>query len=391
MIWTGVVAVAMGLAPQATANDSRPPEIVVTGIRPEDSLAALKVCLARQCPAKEDVAATLTHAETLFVAGRYADALATTTAGVRRNRRHAPTFPTEVAGLMRANSRIASHMGETSKTRISMIEAVETLRAGLGANSPELLVARLELADRFAEQGQIEMALNGYRRVAEQARAAGHRRIEGYAKLYEATTLSMMGRYWAEYRPRAERIYTELANGTVAEHRPFAAAALMGLLQLNKRRSDAAAVEALIAAYRRTPTTRPQLLSSDPIRLPTHDPAVVSATGIRPTDDVTDQWVDVAFFIASDGTPRDIEILRTSNGYRGEWGRYVTAGIATRRYAPLALTDSAPSAFRVERFTKTAPYLERHQTNSRFRVRSPQAVIRSLDLSIDPPTSETGS
>src|ERR1700710_1139442 len=74
--------------PPAKNND-----IVVTGVRLQDSEKALKDCLARHCPPTEDIAATLAHAENEFVAGDYHDARKTLQSSVGRNKRFAKNYP----------------------------------------------------------------------------------------------------------------------------------------------------------------------------------------------------------------------------------------------------------------------------------------------------------
>src|SRR4051812_17699393 len=86
--------------------------IVVTGRSLQDTERALRECLARKCPPNEDIAASLAHAENLFVAGKYGDARRVTLAAVGRNHRYRKTYPIDVSGLYRANARIAAHLGE---------------------------------------------------------------------------------------------------------------------------------------------------------------------------------------------------------------------------------------------------------------------------------------
>ena len=59
--------------PQAESDQTGGP-IVVTGIPLRQTERALRACIARKCPPKEDIDATLAHAENLFVAGKYQDA-----------------------------------------------------------------------------------------------------------------------------------------------------------------------------------------------------------------------------------------------------------------------------------------------------------------------------
>ena len=60
------------------------------------------------------------------------------------------TYPVEVAGLLRANSRIAAHLGEGDSFRIGALDVVSALKSGLPHDDPRVLSARLEVGDGFA-------------------------------------------------------------------------------------------------------------------------------------------------------------------------------------------------------------------------------------------------
>src|SRR5258706_3616290 len=144
-------------------------DIVVTGVRLQDSEKALKDCLARRCSPTEDIAATLAHAENQFVAGDYHDARKTLLSSVGRNKRFAKSYPVQVADLLHANSRIAAHLGESEGYRIGMVDVVTSLKAGLPDSDPRVLVAQIEVGDSFARTRQIEAAVSSYRDVARRA------------------------------------------------------------------------------------------------------------------------------------------------------------------------------------------------------------------------------
>ena len=92
------------LAAPAAAQQSPAPdeEILVTGKSLGVTARELQECLARNCPPDEDIAATLAHAENLFVAGDYDNARSVLRASVGRNDDEAEDFPVEVSYLNRA-------------------------------------------------------------------------------------------------------------------------------------------------------------------------------------------------------------------------------------------------------------------------------------------------
>jgi hypothetical protein len=83
---SALLAASTPTAAQLAPADDPAKPIIVTGKRISDTKAALDACLARHCPANEDIDATLAHAEALFVLGRYRDARTTLLGSLRRNK-----------------------------------------------------------------------------------------------------------------------------------------------------------------------------------------------------------------------------------------------------------------------------------------------------------------
>lgn len=392
-IVTALLALAAPALPQE-ATVKQGPEIVVTGNRLSDTKKALDACVSRNCPPKEDIAATLAHAENLFVAGQYENAQNIAAAGIRRNRGHAAELPREVASLFRAHARLSAHLGEAGLERASTTDMVSSLRAGLDGNNPDVLVGQIELADVFAKQMNYAIAENDYRQIEKAALAIGNRKIEGYARFRRGVLLASLAKPDYAYTVRASAVLRELADSTVPEHAVFADAARNGLARLALRNASPERIEQMLASIQSgTPTARPTLLYGEPVilnnaRTATNsrsEGAMTSRTALMSADLVEDQWIDVAFYIDANGRPQEIETIRTSNGYSGDWADAVTKSIGTRRYAPLTIVDGQPGVFRVERYTKTAT-LET-MTGSRLAARSPVSRIEMTDLSIEPTAS----
>ncbi len=390
-IFATLLAVATPVAAQ-DAPPPREPEIVVTGMRLSDTKKALDACLARQCPPKEDIAATLAHTENLFVAGRYDDAQQVAASGIRRNKRHAAELPRQVAGLLRAHARLSGHLGETGLQRSSTLDMVTALQAGLPRNDADILIAQVELADVYAKEGEIAFAETNYRQVAKAAQAAGNPMVEGYARFRHATMLALLAQGDQAYAERARSMLRDIAGTTLTQQAAFAEAARITLARMDARPRGAGDVgKQVAAAYRGGPTVRPTLLYSEPIHLANARTGRESGstTARMSTDSVEDQWIDVSFTIGADGVPTEIETIRTSAGYSGGWADVVLATIRTRRYAPLALAAGQPGLLRIERYTKTAPYVA--ETGTRVRQRSPASRIEMTDMSVDTALPSNGS
>ncbi len=360
-------------------------EIVVTGQRLGDTRNALDACIARACPPRQEIAATLAHTENLFVAGRYDDAQGVAARGIARNRRFARDLPIDVAGLLRAHARLSAHLGEVELARASTLGMINALRAGLDDRDSNVLTAQVELAHLYAKQGAFGIAEANYRRIAQDARSAGQPRIEGYARFRHGMLLATLAQKDAMYEPRARATLRALADRTDPELAGFANAARLGLLRLAIRGKAPQDIDRMIGELaQRGTTTRPALLYGEPVKL-VHARAnddSGSATARMSADIVADQWIDVAFLIGTDGLPQEIETVRTSAGYTGGWADAVIDAIRTRRYAPLTIAPGEPGLFRVERYTKTAPLVA--ITGSRMRQRSANATIEMVDLSTDP-------
>ncbi|WP_404370978.1 tetratricopeptide repeat protein [Sphingomonas sp. MMS24-J45] len=371
---------------QSQKSASSGPDIIVTGTSLKEAKESLAACLMQHCPPDKDIDATLRVAETQFVAGDYEGARATMQKSLGRNRRYAKTYPVPVSDLLRANSRIAAHLGETEDYRIGATSVLRTLRAGLPKNDPRILGAQIEAADSFAGTGQIDTAVSMYREVVRQAHATNQPKTEGFARLRIALLYSAISqRQGVAYAEPANRAINDLINERNPEMRPFVQAAKLLQLTMAVKRGVPGAMDKLVMQYREAGagTTTPLLLYAPTIEL--RPLSGVEEAGGDPRNQVStysfeDQWIDVGFVVGADGKVTEVEVLRQSSKTTGDWSKPVLNSISGRRYAPLA--KQTPDVLRVERYTLTSRWVS--QTGSRLRTRSPIPHIEVLDLSRDP-------
>lgn len=385
-----VVLLAACTAGPATAQSTQPenagPDIVVTGITLKDAKAALAACIAQRCPPDKDIDATLAVAETQFVAGDYAGARTTMLASLGRNRRYAKTYPVPVSDLLRANSRVAAHLGETEAYRVGAISVLRTLRAALPKNDPRVFGAQIEAADSFAKTGQVDAALSVYRQVAKEAHAANLPRTEGFARLRVALLYSALSiRRFDAYGQAAEHATDDLIREQNPEMAPYVQAAKLLRLTTAVKRGTPGAMDRLVAEYRQAGAgaTAPVLLYAPKIQfrpLSGVEGAGGDPRNQAPLYDFEDQWIDVSFVIGADGKVTEAEVLRQSPKLQGEWAKAIVAAVGGRRYAPLAA--QTPELLRVERYTLTSAW--QMETGRRIRVRSPIPRVEVVDLSRDP-------
>lgn len=386
-------------------------DIVVTGVRLEDSERDWKLCRARDCPPDQEIEAALGHGENLFVAGDYAQARSVLATTIRNTRGAAKRFPTQVGDLRRAEARVASHLGEDVQVRVGMLAARDALAAGLGEDDPRVLAQRLQVADammlqpprlrynlgdvRPYQEDKRRVALRTYEAVAEQAQRLDLPDLLGRALVRRAALL--VG--FAAANPRG---YDKPARGAIdrvtqttdPRLAPFRDAARVLRARLDARTGGEAAVDRLVQDFDIQAGRLPVLLYAPPIDWnASRDRAaslakqrVAQNEGQRTDLGRTDEWVDIAFAIGADGRVADAELLRESDGRAGDWTAPVLAAVRARRYARLALPPGTPGLSRVERHTYTASYGAVTGSNLRLQTGVPRVVV--TDMTLDGVTAE---
>ena len=169
-----IAAAILVAAPSAAAQTGSPPgqeagTVIVTATRLSDSAAALRACIARNCPPDQDIEASIAHAENLFVAGDYKGARTVLLKSRARNLRHADAYPQQFAGLLRANARIGAHLGDAATDRFDTIVAIDVLKRAYSAGDFNLLRARFDLGDFWLRKGEADNAMAIYRRIERDA------------------------------------------------------------------------------------------------------------------------------------------------------------------------------------------------------------------------------
>ncbi|ATY32322.1 hypothetical protein [Sphingomonas psychrotolerans] len=357
--------------------------IVVTGTPLSKTEADLKDCLARKCPPREDIDASLAHAENQFVAGYYTEARQTLAAARGRNARYAATLPVEVADLTRAYGRLSEHHGYQNVGRILQIDALDALKAGLEKGDSRVLMQRLMVGDQFGKQGRFRAAIDVYTKVAKQAREAGQPAVMGFAMLREAVLYGAASYSNPAYREGTEQRIKAIEQTTEPELAEFRFAARLLRARLLSERGDKQALDTALTAFKGQELDRPVLVFAPPLRLDRvsghEDGRIQAPKNINRTP----EWIDVRYRIAADGTVNDVETVRESPHFEGRWPKKVHENLALRRYAPFKLAGGADGMTRIERFTMVYDVYD--PTGSRLRQRAASGRIRSLDLTDDAP------
>lgn len=367
-------------------------DIVVTGRSLKDTGTDLAKCLARHCPPDQDVAASVAHAENQFVSGDYAGAQRTLHASLGRNRKHGKEYPLEVSNLLRANSRVAEHMGEAKDFQLSVLDMRNTLKAGYGENDFRTLVAQIEVGDSRAKLGYPDEAEDIYAGVEARALEAKQYRVASFARLRRA--LIARTRYDAQptaaNRNRLNAQLDVLIEQPLPGSEDFVLAAQVLRAREDRKSGSGASTDALVRSFAaKGGASRPILLFSEPLtridpRIPMPGQQDQREAWTRWSTNRSGEWIDVGFWVGQDGHVSDAEVLRSSGAT--SWAKPVLGNITRRVYAPLRQNgDSAPGFYMVERYTLTARVTE-GETGTHLRTR--EATPRIEMLSLTPETAD---
>jgi hypothetical protein len=401
LVFLAPLAAILSVAPALAAEADGP--IIVTGQPLTETAAVLAACLARACPADQDIAATLAHAENQFLAGRYKDARTTLLRSIGRNKDEARAFPVPLSDLYRANGRVAEHVGEARNYQSSVLAMRDTLRDGLDRNDPRVLGAQIEVGDSRAKLGFPAEAARIYADVEEQALTGGLNRIAMYARLRQA----VLAQASAEdgNLPSDRKHARAMLEGIVADPLPgtddLRLVAQVSLARMDRRAGREDSTNALLRQFAAEGgTSRPILISASPIKLPGIDtmrnPATQSLADSTTTAgflaiaagdtsrrlvalDSLEKWADVGFWVTPSGKVSDIEVLRSSGGTG--WLDPVTTHLESRIYAPLKTGGDGvnPGFYMVERYSLTARWTD-DATGTHMRRREFTPRIERLDI-----------
>lgn len=378
------------LASAPPPSSAMPPPIVVVGQRISDAKARLRECLARNCAPNEDIDATLALAETELLAGEYHDARDTLRESLRRNRRHADSFPIPVSDLYRADGKVSAHLGYDRHYSQSTWQMYRILKNAFSNDDHKVFSARMEVAEMMGRLRGHTRARDYYDSIARDARQAGRPDIAALAELRS---------YIRHFPPGPERSngIAAIANSTDPKVRAAALQAKLALARNAFEKHDLATARTLQTELADFDLEKPILIYSPayethhqeilragdfPIRVPPKSgnrvPQAVmfgqfSGTK-RLSPVVEDMWIDVSFRITPEGTVADVQIPR-SKGDRF-WAQTLLQSIRGRRYTPAK--EGSPGSYRLERYTYASGF--EGKTGSRLPDHSPQTRIEYLDL-----------
>lgn len=371
-------ALVLALPVSAQDQDDKSTTIVVTGTSLADSEARLAACLARNCPPREDIEASLAHAENQFIAGDYAGSRRTLGKSRGRNDRYAKTLPIEVADLNRAYGRLSNLDGRPDQSRLLQIEALDALKAGLDDKDARVLMQQLMVGDEFARAGQLRAAENIYRRVGKRARKAGQLYVVGHAMLRDAVVFGAMASVRSDYRGTARRKIADIERTAEPELAGFRHAAKLLRASLAAYENDSEALEKAIAAIPPRKSGKPVLIYAPPIRI---EKITAGGDQTLPASEGSPEWIDVRFQIAANGRVQDAGVVHDSGNIGKDWPKLVLESVSRRRYAPM-LTQGEGTT-RIERFSYVHDLTMK--TSSRIVRRASDGRLTSLDLTDDTP------
>lgn len=391
----GLTAIAaIALAAPAYAQDAQQgADIVVTGTPLDETARRLAACLERHCPPKEDIDASLAHAENQFVAGDYAGARSTLSKSVRRNEGYRRTLPVEVSDLQRAYGRMIDVGGRPYVGRIVQIDALDSLKAGLNPKDRRVFLQRTLVADQFAQNGRPRAAEDMYAKVEREARAAGLPQVAAYALLRRANLVGALATFQAEYKPHYHALLDRLEKLPGDEMDQFRLSATVLRAQDAARRHDDTALDSIIAGIDARRYHEPYLLYAPTIMLGDIGSSRLPLSGAP----VLPQWADFRVTIRADGRVERAEILRQTPNLDSRWLRKVSDSVYHRRYTPYAPKPDTPLATRIERFSFVQDWVSSDDPQSSgSRIRGQKADVRVAWIDLTPagarfPAPRTGT
>lgn len=386
MIAVLLAATLSQAAPTPVVTPPPPNEVapvVVTGTRSRRARRDLEACLARKCPPGEDMRASLRSVNESFLAGDYEIARKTVAAAIGRNRRFADQHPVLLAGLHKAEVTVTRHMGRGANAARSVKAVAPLLARRYGADSPQVLWARLEEADVRATAKQPIKARETYLALQADARAYGDTALERAVEVRLAWEPALRGR-----PGQARHALQALIDRAEPADREQKLAARILLLKL-LRGVDHERAAAELAAGVESNAVTPVLLWSPPVTLrPSKtQPSLKSPFGnfSAPSLVIANQseWVDVGFWINVAGKVEGAEILRGEPA-EASWHGPALAGVEGRLYAPtLEKGRKDTRLYRVERLA-LATLVNIEKRGSRFNDRRLTAQLHTTGLIRDP-------
>lgn len=386
----GAPVPAPGAALPGTAAKGDPAgDIVVVGTRIADARAALEHCLARRCAPAEEVRASLRLTDAYFLAGDYENARRVLSRASARNTRYAAQIPEDVADLNRARSTIAAHTGEREWRIREAGRTIDALKAGLPTDDQRVFIERLRLGDTNLRTGRRQSAEQVFEAVAADARAAGNSYIEAAALLRLGTLYAALARARGTgWGTRADGVLARVAalqGPNLAEAKQIAAQLRA---QVHGDGPKTPAERAVALWTNSAPVDRPVLLynppdkeqeargvdddSSEGATAGTANRSSLSALG---SSYIPDQWIDVTFWIDTDGTVDDASVSNRGETTRDFWVDGAVARIRGRRYAPMK-----ERTMRIERITRTANQV----AAPGWKIRRRSELIRYVTTDITP-------
>lgn len=356
--------------PNALASPEQDAEtIVVVGRAPQRTGAALADCLAQGCAPSRDIALSLAHAQSQFVAGDYLASRRTLSQAIRRNRRHASELPEDVSRLHRASSKIAGLNGLVREERITVFDVVSALKAGLDSQDRRVLLARIEVGFAFAKDGRTRAALDEYAVVVRLARKIGDRAVEGEALFQRAVLLTVLASMNSNGIPAARRAAAQFAESDEPSWQPYRDAIRIVPAMLASHQKRASLLDQAVSGMEPRPVERLLLLYAAPVDLG----AAASLAGEKT------EWLDLRFAISADGKVRDVKVLRGSGRVKDAWVQAAAQALRKRRYTPLLMPEGQTELQRTERISFVSDYLIEWNSKSFGRSSDRRVVSQGLE------------
>lgn len=350
-----MLALVAILAAQAAGPPIDEPSVdgeVVVVARPLKDLASdWQACIDRGCPPKVEMDRAMAYAEAQLSAGDYGGSWRTLRTTKQRNMKHAEGLPLDVARIARATSRMADLNGEPPVARYNATETVAALRAGLTSADGRILLAKLDIGDAYVPERKFDFALAQYARVSREAKQKGLMPLVAEAEYRRAALLVGLSQDEPKYRSSARRALDGIITSGEPAMQGYRDMARLTAINLLPEKKQQAAMLAVIPTLAPTSADKLLLVWAPPIDF---EKLVVTP----PARNAPQQWLDVRYRIAADGSVHDVAPARQAPHLDPVLRDAAVQSLGERRYARVAIAADDTGPVRYARYTfvlDTAP------------------------------------
>ena len=320
---------------------------------------ALEQCLARYCDAREDIVASILHAQTLFAQGSYLAARKILRSSLDRNQGANEQDPRAVSALWHGLARVTLHNGDIDEYRRAALRSATIIANASSVTQRERQMGEMQIGDALAASGDTDGAIRRYRRVGKMAADQGDLELE---QLMAVRAINARAGTHGRSAVRSA-IEREMSNPNLTPRARTVGLALIARLQDKKASPEITALESVPVQSADAPSL---LLWAPKDKLSEQHEAIARAAAVNdftllsillPSSSEAKHyhWADIGFWIRPGGR---VEAARMLRGRADQsWAKDVVKLVQDRRYAPFQAEPGSQGRYTIERVTLTYEHM----------------------------------